>query len=197
VLRPVSAPVWGSSFTLELGNSVKDVSGNTLAEKYRYNIKADGPNSKPPSLAGIRLPLDPGAADMDPAVYRPGDLFADLPLESPVFPFDTGTDFWIELYFDTAGGPFGSAGIDPFSLMEKFSVTVTNNALSFSPREIKLSGFSLPEPVPGWETFFRAEVRGVLTNRPYGGVVTIQAAQGLADSFGNRSGETFRILLVK
>ncbi|MDR0586328.1 MAG: Ig-like domain-containing protein [Treponema sp.] len=197
VLRLASEPAWGSSFTLELGNSVKDGSGNVLAEKYRYSVKADGPYSKPPSLAGIRLPLNPGEADMDPAVYLPGDLFADLPLESSVFPFDTGTDFWIELYFDTAGGPLGSADIDPFSLMEKFGVVVTNNALSFSPREIKLSGFSIPEPVPGWETFSRAEIRGVLKNQPYGGMVTVQTAQGLADSFGNLSGEAFRILLVK
>jgi hypothetical protein len=197
VLRPASQPVWGSSFTLELDNSVKDRSGNTLAEKHRYNIKADGPSSKPPALAGIRLPLNPGEADMNPVAYRPEDLFADLPLESSVFPFDTGTDFWIELYFDTACGPLGSAGIDPFSLMEKFSVTVTNNALSFSPREIRLSGFSFPEPVPGWETFSRAEIRGVLKNQPYGGVVTIQAAQGLADSFGNTGAEAFRILLIK
>jgi hypothetical protein len=197
VLRPASQPVWGSSFTLELDNSLKDRSGNTLAEKYRYNIKADGPNSKPPSLAGIRLPLNPDGADMDPIVYRPEDLFADLPLESSEFPFDTGTDFWIELYFDAARGPLGSAGIDPFSLMEKFSVSVTNNALSFSPREIRISGFSIPEPAPGWETLSRAEIRGVLKNQPYGGMVTIQTAQGLADSFGNTSAEAFRILLIK
>jgi hypothetical protein len=197
VLRPASEPSWGSSFTLELGASVKDSSGNTLADKYRYGVRVDGPGSKPPSLAGIRLPLNPGEADPDPVVYRPEDLFADLPLESSAFPFDTGTAFWIELYFDTAAGPLGSAGIDPYSLMEKFGVTVTNNALSFSPREIRLSAFSIPEPVSGWEAFSRAEIRGVLTNRPYGGVVTIQTAQGLADSFGNSSGEVFRILLVK
>jgi hypothetical protein len=197
VFRPASEPVWGSSFTLELDNSVKDAPGNTLAEKFRYTIRADGPRSKPPSLIGIRLPLEPGEADTKPVVYRPEDLFFDLPLENSVFPFDTGTAFWIELYFDTARGTPGSAGIDPFSLMEKFSVTVTNNALSFSPREIRLSAFSIPEPVPGWEAFSRVEIRGVLTNRPYGGVVTIQTAQGLADSFGNSSGAVFRILLVK
>ncbi|MDR2047845.1 MAG: Ig-like domain-containing protein [Treponema sp.] len=197
VLRPASAPAWGSSFVLELGNSVKDRSGNTLAEKYRYNIRADGPNSKPPSLAGIRLPLVFAEADTDPVVYRPEDLFAPLSLESSVFPFDTETDFLIELYFDTAGGPLDFAGIDPFSLMEKFGVSVTNNALVFSPREIKLSGFSVPEPVSGWETFSRAEIRGVLKNQPYGGMVTIQIAQGLADSFGNQSAEVFRILLIK
>jgi hypothetical protein len=81
--------------------------------------------------------------------------------------------------------------------MEKFGVTVTNNALSFSAREITLSGFSIPEPVPGWEEFSRVEIRGLLTNRPYGGMVTVQTGQGLADSFGNRSAGVFRILLVK
>jgi hypothetical protein len=189
--------VWGTSFTLELDDSVRDASGNILAEQFRYRIKADGLRSKPPSLVGVRLPLAPGEAGTNPVVFRSEDLFLDLPLESSAFPFDTGTGFWLELYFDTARGPLGSAGIDPFSLMEKFSVSVTNNALSFSPREIALSGFTVPEPVSGWETFSRAEIRGVLTNRPYGGVVTIQTAQGLADSFGNRNGEVFRILLVK
>jgi hypothetical protein len=197
VFRLSSQPVWGTAFTLKLGGAVKDGSGNTLTETYRYYIKADGPGSKPPSLVGIRLPLNPGEADTAPVVYRPEDLFSDLPLESSVFPFDTGTAFWIELYFDTARGPLGSAEIDPFSLMEKFSVNVTNNALSFSPREVTLSGFSVPEPVPGWEEFSRAEIRGVLTNRPYGGMVTVQTGQALADSFGNQSGEVFRILLIK
>ncbi|MDR0402619.1 MAG: Ig-like domain-containing protein [Treponema sp.] len=191
------APLWGTSFTLRLGASVQDASGNTLAETYRYNIKADGPRSKPPSLAGIRLPLNPGEADTNPVVYRSEDLLCNLPLEDSVFPFGTQTDFWIELYFDTARGPSVSAGIDPFSLMEKFDVSVTNNALSFSPREIILSGFSVAEPAPGWEEYARAEIRGFLTNQPAGGMVTFQVGQGLADSFGNRSADVFRVLLVK
>jgi hypothetical protein len=197
VFRLASEPAWGSSFTLKLGASVKDAAGNTMTETYRYFIRADGPGSKPPSLVGIRLPLNPGGPDMAPVVYRPEDLFSDLPLEKSAFPFETGTDFWIELYFDTACGPLGSAGIDPFSLMEKFGVVITNNALSFSAREVTLSLFSIPEPVSGWEEFFRAEIRGVLKNHPYGGTVTVQTGQGLADSFGNSSAEAFRILLVK
>ncbi|MDR1506126.1 MAG: Ig-like domain-containing protein [Treponema sp.] len=195
VFRFGSDPVWGTSFTLKLDNTVKDKPGNVLAESFRYRIKADGPASKPPSLAGIRLPLDPGGENT--AVYRVGDLFEDLPVENSAFPFDTEKNFWIELYFDTAGESPESAEINTFSLMEKFRFSATNNALSFSPREAAVSGFTIPQAVPGWEKFSRAEIRGLLTNRPYGGMVTIETGQALADSFGNLSAETFRILLLK
>jgi len=126
-------------------------------------------------------------------VYNTENHFADFPIESYNYPFDIGVNTWIELYFETAAG----AAIDPISLMDRFRFTSTNSALSFSPRLIMLSAFSVQDPVPGWEDLTRVEIQGVLTNRPNTGMVTIETTAGLRDSLGNRNSETQRFLLLK
>lgn len=192
-----SEPVWNSSFMIHINNSVRDFAGNTMSKKMRFYIRADGPASKPPSLKGIRLLLDP-AAERTMVSHHNEHPLDDFPLDSAVFQFDTGKPYWMELYFDTASGQDGNAAsINVFSLMERFKFSATNGALSFSPREIRSSNFSIPDAEAGWENYSRLEIRGVLTNHPYTGLVTIETGAGLEDSFGNKSTETFRILLIK
>jgi hypothetical protein len=142
---------------------------------------------------GIRIPLEPGEADEKPKVYSRLDLLEALPLSETFFPFDTAVPVWIELYFETAPG----ASPDLFSLMDRFTISATNNALSFSPREFLDGAFTMPEAAEGWESMTRVELRGRLTNQPYMGMVSFETGQGLEDSLGNISVENFRILLLK
>jgi hypothetical protein len=194
VYRFSDAPAYNSSFTLTLEKNVKDRAGNLMTERIVRHIKADGPLSKTPVLRGMRIPLVPGTADTaEMAVYTPEELFADLPLTGTNYTFDTGISVWIELYFETAPG----AVINLLSLMDLFKISATNGALNFSPRSMHLSGFTLSQSAAGFESLCRVEIRGVLTNRPYMGMVTIETGAGLQDSFGNAAGEAFRILLLK
>ena len=87
--------------------------------------------------------------------------------------------------------------IDTLSLMALFRVETSNNALVFSPRQIKAHSFSAVDPQPGWEQYQRLEIAGYLTNTVNSGVVNVQIDSGLKDSGGNRSEKAFRVSLVK
>jgi len=210
VYRFNDVPVYGASYTIVLRNSVKDRAGNTLETKRSteangntgasliWYIRADGENSMPPVLRGLRFPKVPGSSG-DLITFAPDRLFADFPVESGNYAFDRGVETWIELYFETVP----NASVDLLSLMDRFRFSATNGALSFSPRlmisphEIAGSSFSVGDPASGWDQFYRVEIRGVLTNHPYAGMVTVEVGAGLRDSLGNKSAEAFRFLLLK
>ena len=196
VFRFAEYPAWGSSFTLRLGPGLKDQAGNESGEEYVFKIRACGPLSKPPALAGIRLPMAPGNSENQEALsFSPADVFADLPIEDGEdrYQFGRQTATWIELYFEIAP----ETDIDPFSLMDLFRVESTNQALVFSPRSIGTENFSMAAPNEGWETLRRFEVRGFLGNSVHSGVVTFRIPAGLKDKRGNRSSTDFRISLLK
>jgi hypothetical protein len=185
-------PAFGSLYSVSLGKTVKDRAGNTIKEKILWRIKADGEKSKQPVLKGLRFPKIPGS-DIELLVYKPDDLFADFPVENGNYTFDRGINTWIELYFETAP----SAVIDSLSIMEKFRFSSTNGALNFSPRFVAVSNFSVADPVSSWAACYRVEIRGVMTNHPYTGMVTIEIGAGLKDSLNNKSSEAQRFLLLK
>jgi len=219
VYRFNDAPVYNASYTISLRKTVRDMAGNTLETKDNteangnteasliWYIRADGENSRPPLLRGLRFPKTPGSSRSanDLITFTQELLFADFPVESGNYVFDRGVDTWIELYFETAP----NASVDLLSLMDRFRFSATNGALSFSPRlmispnemispyEMNNVSFSVGDPAPGWEDFCRVEIRGVLTNHPYTGMVTIEVGAGLRDSLGNKSAEALRFLLLK
>jgi hypothetical protein len=189
-----SRPVFGSRFVFRLKTGVKDMAGNASGAEYGYGIFANGSHSKPPELAGMRMPKAPGNPDnFDLIDFFSGALFEDLPIEQEKYPAAKDTQTWIELYFDLVPGE----KIDPLSVMELFRVETSNSVLTFSPREIRDSGFFVSAPRPGWEQYQRLEIRGILINSVHSGLVNFIVAPGLRDSAGNRSEKTFRISLVK
>jgi hypothetical protein len=198
IFRFTENPVWGKSFLIRIKSGIRDGAGNESSEETVYRIRAEGPLSKPPALIGMRLPMAPGnqdLADQEPRVFPREDLFADLPVipGDGRYPCANPVSTWLELYFDTAPG----AEINPFSLMDLFRVESANGALDFSPRSVRDSDFTWPDPAPGWEKFQRLEIRGSLTNTINSGTVVFQISPGLEDNRGNRSGDTFRISLLK
>ena len=189
-------PEYNSCFTVTLKAGVKDCFGNESKDSRLFRISADGINSKPPELVGIRLPLSPGSAgDREIVSFGIDALFSDLAINDGVdrYPFSKETETWIECYFDTSP----EARINPFSLMELFKISTSNNALVFSPRSVSETVFSAGEPDSFWEKYQRLEIKGTLTNTVNSGVVNIEIAPGLKDSAGNTNGKMFRISLLK
>jgi len=196
VFRFAEYPAWGSAFHFRLSPGVKDYAGNESAQACVFRIRAAGPLSKPPALAGIRLPMAPGNAENQEALsFSPGDLFSDLPIKDGEdrYPFGKQSSAWIELYFEIAP----DTDIDPFSVMDLFRVEATNQALIFSPRSIRTENFTLASPREGWENLRRIEIRGFLTNTVHSGIVTFRISPGLRDKLGNRSAVDFRVSLLK
>jgi hypothetical protein len=205
IFRFAERPSWGSRFSFQLGAGIRDRAENESEESWRFRVFSDGAGSRPPALAGIRLPMAPGnagAGDPEMRAFSPADLFPDLPIagennshpdEPERYPYGEPRFTWIELYFDTAPG----ASIDRFPVMELFRIETSNNVLSFSARSIQDTDFYVADPHPGWESYQRLEVRGYLTNTINGGVVSFRINPGLADSLGNRSEETFRVSALK
>ncbi|MDR1899256.1 MAG: Ig-like domain-containing protein [Treponema sp.] len=198
VFRFNEIPVWQSRFLIRLGAGVLDEAGNESAGEYLYRVYADGKYSRPPCLKGIRLPMAPGRPlpeAQEPIDYPVGDLYNELPVEpdDDRFPFSEEVPLWIELYFDTAEG----ARVDPFSVMALFRVETSNNVLSFSSRSLRTEDFTIAEPRAGWESCDRVEIRGFLINTINSGVVSFIVDSGLGDSLGNKSGELFRVSVLK
>ena len=203
IFRFAQYPKWGSSFIFRLSPGVKDGAGNESAEEYLFRISYGGPLSKPPALAGIRIPMAPGkipafpggSEEHEPLSYSLSDVFADLPIKSGEgqYPYMEQTAAWIELYFETAL----ETEIDLFSVMDLFRLESTNQALAFSPRNVIRNDFTWAAPREGWEEFQRVEIRGFITNTAQSGIVTFRIPAGLTDKRGNRSDEDFRISLLK
>jgi hypothetical protein len=192
-------PAYGSRLLLRLGTGVKDRAGNESLRPETIRLAVLGENSKPPALRGIRLPLAPGKSGMDqqlPRSFSPeDDVFENLAFTGDPghFPYDQGVPFWVELYFDTAPG----VSIDLFSVMDLFRVECTNNALFFSPENIRDRNFTWGTGAALWDSCYRLEVRGTLTNTTNSGVVSFRVAPGLGDSAGNRNETAFRVSLLK
>ncbi|MFP3089650.1 Ig-like domain-containing protein [Treponema sp. TIM-1] len=201
-------PEYLSSFLIRINAGVKDKAGNESTDPVSFRIRADGPYSKPPALAGIRLPMAPGGLGDETtgnplppeqyyqaAAFSVDEPFQDLPILPGTgrYPYTESTPTWIELYFDRAPG----AEIDLLSLMNLFRVDATHNALSFFPRSMEAGNFSVPTPPPGWEAYYRINVKGFLINTTDPGVVVFQIASGLQDNLGNRNEKVFRLPLLK
>jgi hypothetical protein len=201
VFRFAEKPGYKSRFSLSLAEGITDRAGNGSGEEYLFRIYADGPFSKTPSLAGLRLPLRPKEAlsvplasdEAGPAAYGIDDIFADLPLEGDSYGSDTEQETWIELYFDAAPG----GTIELFSFMDLFRIEATNGALEFFPRSVRASGFTWEAPHAAWEGYVRIEVRGLLVNHPASGLVRFIVEKGLGDGLGNQSVQSFELPLVK
>jgi len=189
-----SAPVFESRFTIRLKSGVKDSSGNESKDEYIFRIFADGIYSKPPVLTGLRMPMSPENKN-NPELFSIGtdSVFNLIPISDNNYPSGESVQTWIELYFDTAQ----EAAIDPFSLMELFRIETSNNVVTFSPRQIKFSGFSVPQPQSGWEEYSRAEISGIIVNSTNIGLIVFQIGAGLKDSYGNKNDKTMRISLIK
>jgi len=189
-----SIPVYKSRFTIRIKPGIKDKTGNETKEEYIYRIFADGKYSKPPVLAGLRIPMSPNNKDNPNfKTYSLETVYEIIPISDEYYPSGVSVNTWIELYFETAEG----ASVDLFSLMELFRLDTSNNVISFSPRQIKTNDFIITEPENSFENYQRIEIIGNLTNSTNNGIINFQIAKGLRDNLGNKNENTFVISLVK
>ena len=194
VFRFDRTPAYESRFSVRLRSGIKDRSGNEAKDEYVFRIFANGENSKPPSLVGIRLPMSPeDDSDFQLRTYSTDQLFDDFPVQSENYPYNVKTAAWIEFYFDCSAG----ATIDPFSLMEFFRIETSNNVIQFVPLAVRTNGFSVDDPHPLWEGYQRIEIAGDLTNTANSGLVHFFINRGIRDSSGNTSENQFRISVIK
>jgi len=192
IFRFDGIPAFESRFTFRIKPGVKDSSGNETKDEYIYRIFADGKFSKPPELIGFRMPLIPGSG-RNLACLGIDSLLEKVAVSEENYPSGVRVQTWFDLYFSAAEG----ADIDLFSLMDLFRIETSNNVLSFTPYQIKTSGFSVTEPHPEWENFKRIEIAGILTNTTNYGIVYFQIAAGLKDSLGNKNENSLRITFIK
>jgi hypothetical protein len=187
-----SIPSYESRFTLRIKKGIKDNAGNESDDEYLYRIFTNGKYSKPPELAGIRMPMSP---DCDAELFSVSkdSLLANIPIMDEHYPSGEGRQSWIELYFITTE----DALIDPFSVMEHFRIDTSNNVIAFSSHKVKSSGFTIKEPQIGWEDCIRLEITGILVNSVNFGLVNFIINAGLKDSLGNRNEKPQLISVVK
>lgn len=189
-----SIPLYESRFTIRLKPGVKDSSGNESKDEYIYRIFANGEFSKPPSLMGLRMPMAPeNTDDMELFSVSIEEIFKTAAITVGHYPSGGSISTWIELYFDTAQG----AAIDLFSVMELFRIETSNNVITFSPRQVKITDFSVTEPQEGWENYQRIEITGNLINSTYFGIIYFLISSGLRDSLGNKNENPQRIAVMK
>jgi len=194
LFRFEKAPVYESRFTIKIKPGIRDSAGNAVKDEYVYKIFFNGKYSRPPELAGIRIPMAPqNKEDCDSVFISSDSLFQIIPITDENYPSREIINTWIELYFITAEG----ASIDLFSVMENFRIDTSNNVLTFSPRQIKTSNFSIPEPQTGYENLQRIEIDGNLINTTNYGIIYFMISSGLRDSFGNANEKSINIPAMK
>ncbi|MDR1231232.1 MAG: Ig-like domain-containing protein [Spirochaetaceae bacterium] len=174
VLSFIDRPVFQQRYLITLDSGIKDESGNESAEAKSYRIYVDGKRSKPPELKKLKI-----AGNGQSCVYEMGDNFAVLQ--------DLSDDAAAcTLWFEAAEG----TEINLYSLMECFSVSSTNNVVSFSPLSIEY-GAADGDCAP-------VIITGILTcKNTESGIVTVSVGAGLLDSYGNKQTEARRIVLLK
>ncbi len=189
-----STPVYESRFAFRIKPGITDRSGNVSRNEYVYRIFANGKYSRPPALVGIRMPMAPNS-NTDSELFCVGtdSIFEFIPIDDNKYLSGKNIQTWIEMYFITAEG----ALVDPFSLMEHFRIETSNDVISFSPRMVKQTGFSIPEPQEGWENFERLEITGIIENSTNNGIINFIIGSGLKDSLGNKNEKSFVISVIK
>ena len=194
IFRFDNIPAYESRFILKVKSGIKDLSNKETKEDYIYRIFANGKFSKPPELAGIRLPMAPyNETDQQTVFYKSDSLFNKIPITDAYYPSGEIIKTWIELYFKTAE----NASVNLFSLMELFQTETSNNVISFSPRYVKQNNFTVTDPQKGYENYLRIEIEGELENTTNYGVINFQIGAGLTDSLGNKNEKQQRIPLLK
>ena len=187
-------PGYESRFTMRIKPGIKDMFGNENKEEYIYRFFANGKYSKPPKFAGIRIPMAPlSETDQEILWFEANSLFKDIPITDNNYPSGESIMTWIELYFSIAEG----ASIDLFSLMESFRIETSNNVIGFSPRQMKISDYTIIVPYSGEEHFQRIEITGYLTNTTNNGIINFIIASGLRDTLGNINENQQRISVIK
>jgi len=194
IFRFENIPAYESRFTFKIKSGIKDIAGNESRDEYTYRIFANGKHSKPPMLAGIRMPMSPNSVTEPEYFFADTDsVFIKIPIKDENYPSGENVKTWIELYFITAE----DSSINPFSLMELFRIETSNNVITFSPRQVKCANFSEPHPQPGWENFERLEITGNIVNSINFGLINFIIGAGLKDNFGNKNEKIQRISAVK
>jgi len=187
-------PVYESRFTLRIKPGISDKARNATKEEYIFKIFFNGKYSKPPELAGIRIPMAPqNENDCEPVFIGADSLFQIIPISDANYPSSKIIGTWIEVYFAAAEG----ASIDIFSLMEHFRIDSSNNVITFSPGQIKTNNYTISEPHPGTDKLQRIEIAGNLMNTTNYGIINFQISSGLKDNLGNRNEKTFNIPFIK
>jgi len=194
VFKFEKTPVYKSRFTFKLKPGIKDSAGNETKNESIFKIFADGKYSKPPELAGIRIPLSPkNNADCKPVFYSIDSLYKEINIADDNYPSGESVNSWIELYFSTAE----NASIDIFSVMELFRIDTSNNVINFLLRHVKTNNFKFAEPQAGYENYQRVEITGNLVNSTNSGIINFHIASGLKDTLGNQNEKSFIISVIK
>ena len=188
-----SVPAYESRFTFRIKPGITDRSGNESRNEYIYRIFANGKFSKPPALVGLRMPMTPNNTDLEYFYVGTDSIFDLIPIDDNKYPSGENIQTWIELYFNTAEG----ALVDTFSLMELFRIETSNNVITFSPHNVKRSGFSVSEPHQGWENYERLEITGNINNSTNNGIINFLISSGLKDNLGNKNEKQFVISVIK
>lgn len=172
---------YGTTYSFTLRKGVEDLLGNKSRDDMAFHFKVDGPSSRPPEILSMAFRKNPEGASAEYALY---DMASDpqygvLPLDPLVFVPATTKRTYLDLVVRLASG----AALDPFSLMESFSVSSTNSCASFSPMKIDYPVADPAVPPPAGAAAVRVWID--VTNRNASGLLTFRIASGFHDDKAN------------
>jgi hypothetical protein len=196
VLSPRERLSRGALYSVTVRKGVKDAQGNESRADSSYRFMVDGPATASPAVVRLRFRDNPestaASALYDDRLCDHSDDYSSISVSIASFPVSSTVETYADLYFSLASG----ARVDPFSLMDEFSIEATNSCAAFSIKKMQTSGFAEPQPlsVPG-----AACVRAIfdLKNASGSGLVVFKIGDGLVDSAGNPIAAAWRLPLLK
>lgn len=184
---------YGTTYTFTLRKGVEDLLGNKSRDDMVFHFRVDGPSSRPPEILSMAFRKNPEGASADYAFYdmASNPQYGVLPIDSLVFVPATTKRTYIDLVIRLAAG----AALDPFSLMETFSVSSTNSCSSFAPMKVD---YPVADPaVPPPPGAVAARVWLDVTNRNASGLVTFRIASAFHDDKATPLAEEWALPLNK
>ncbi|MDR2842915.1 MAG: Ig-like domain-containing protein [Spirochaetaceae bacterium] len=192
-----TVPEWSARYIIRLNSGIPDIENNLSLDAHTYRIKANGENSMPPILKGLRVQESFVSADIGSEtiknVWTCDELFSYVAINNTQFPTDHTVPLFFELYFETAK----DAAINLFSLRDLFRIDTTNNCADFYATSITNTGFTYPQAAEAFSGLKRVEVRGDFKNKTTSGLIKFYISAGLTDTKQNKNNNVQSIQLTK
>ena len=190
---------WGKTHTLHFANGLADIYGNKLAENKAFSFVCNKRSFMPPSFIEGYVQLNDWSGKTvltagDFLVINKDSNYSYLVLDSSYYQTSVTKACLLYLVFETS---IDSNGIDIYSLMNHFSIPVTNTCMSIviktmkimSDSEITSSHINEMKTTAVTDTSNKISIVEVgleISNTSRQGTVAFSFDTGIADTLGNK-----------
>lgn len=194
---------WGSEYTLNISKKLSDKFSNNISHDITYRFEFNSDSDKPPEFIEGYIQTGiwtDGTISKDDYKLISKDTNYEYIIYDPTYFLDN-KDVNADLYLVFSSSK-ESAGINIYSLMDKFSISVSNSNSTYVIKKISKLGSTTLDTYPIKEmctsnvkdtgliiSVFKYELE--ISNSTKNGIISFQIDSGIKDNLGNESVDTY------